>query len=177
MKDGEINELYTERLMLRPLTASDSDDLFGARRDEEVMAYWNGPPDANPAETAAVTELLLAEMRSGASIYWAIRRSEDEAFVGVCDLSEIRQGESADVGLMLLRKFWELGFGGEVIRCLLSRAKSLGLKRVTARIHCENVRSKLLLLRAGFQIVDEMPGYEIRPGVFRDCLRLESQLV
>jgi len=173
----QMNELHTNRLILRPLAPSDSNELFVARSDDEVMAHWDRPPDAKPAETAAVTGILLAEMRSGTSIYWAIRRSEDEAFVGVCDLSEIRQGESADVGFMLLRKFWGLGFGGEVIRCLLSRAKSLALKRVTARIHCENVRSKLLLLRAGFQIVDEMPGYEIRPGVFRDCLRLESQLV
>jgi ribosomal-protein-alanine N-acetyltransferase len=171
-----MNELHTERLMLRPLAASDSNDLFAARCDEEVMAYWDGPPDANPAETAAVTELLLAEMRSGTSIYWAIRVREDETFIGVCDLSEIRHGESADVGFMLLRKFWGLGFGGEVVRCLLSCGKSLNLKVVTARIHSGNARSRLLLLKAGFQIVDEIPRYEIRPGVFRDCVRLEINL-
>jgi [ribosomal protein S5]-alanine N-acetyltransferase len=171
-----MNELRTERLMLRPLAASDSNDLFAARCDEEVMAYWDGPPDANPAETAAVTERLLAEMRSGTSIYWAIRVREDETFVGVCDLSDIQHGESADVGFMLLRKFWGRGFGGEIIRCLLSHAKSLSLRYVTARIHSGNIRSRLLLLNAGFQIVDEMPRYEIRPGVFRDCLRFKSQL-
>ena len=162
--------------MLRPLAASDSTDLFAARGDEEVMAYWDGPPDANPAETVAVAGLLLAEMRSGTSMYWAIRLRNDETFIGVCDLSEMRNGESADVGFMFLRKFWGLGFGSEVLCCLLSHAKSLGLRLVTARIHSGNVRSRLLLLRAGFQIVEEMPGYEIRPGLFRDCLRFESRL-
>jgi [ribosomal protein S5]-alanine N-acetyltransferase len=171
-----MHELHTARLMLRPLAASDSNDLFAARRDEEVMAYWDGPPDENPAQTAAVTELLLAEMRSGTCIYWAIRLRADETFVGVCDLSEIRHRESADVGFMLLRKFWGRGFGGETIHCLLSHAKSLSLKFVTARIHSGNARSRLLLLKAGFQIVDEMQGYEIRPGVFRDCLRFEFPL-
>ena len=171
-----MNELRTERLMLRPLATSDSDDLFAARGDREVMAYWDGPPDASPAETTAVTEHLLAEMQSGSSRYWAIRFRSDEAFVGVCDLSEIRHGESADVGFMLVRKFWGSGLGGEVVRCLLSQARSLGLKTVTARIHSGNLRSQTLLLKAGFQIVDQMPRHEIRPGVFRDCLRFEYQL-
>jgi RimJ/RimL family protein N-acetyltransferase len=43
-----MNELYTERLMLRPLAASDSNDLFAARCDEEVMAYWDGRPTRIP---------------------------------------------------------------------------------------------------------------------------------
>ena len=170
-----MNELHTGRLLLQPLGALDSTELFAARRDAEVMEYWDGPPDTDPAETAAVVALWLAEMRSGASLYWAIRLRADQSFAGVCDLSEIRKGESADVGFMLLRKFWGVGLGSEIVRCLLSHAQSLGLKSVTARIHSGNLRSRRLLLSAGFEIVDEMPGYQVRPGVFRDCLRLEAQ--
>ena len=57
-------------------------------------------------------------------------------------------------------------------RGLLSHAKSMGLQTVTARIHSANRRSELLLSKLGFQLVNEMPRCEIRPGVFRDCLRL-----
>ena len=77
---------------------------------------------------------------------------------------------------MLLRNCWGVGYGTEILRCLLSYAKSLGLKVVTARIHRENARSWSLLLRAGFQPVGEMPGREIRPGVFRDCIRFQATL-
>jgi ribosomal-protein-alanine N-acetyltransferase len=170
------NELSTERLILSPLVAADSNDLFSARGDGEVMAHWDALPDATQAETAAVTRLLLAEMESGISMYWTIRLRDKATFVGVSDLSEIRRGKSAELGFIIAREFWGLGFGSEVGRCLLSRAKAIGLQTITARIHSGNTRSELLLSKLGFEIVEEMPRYEIRPGTFRDCLRLEYKL-
>jgi len=166
--------LHTKRLILRPLAESDSDDLFGARGDGEVMEFWDGPRDATCSETAAVVGLLLAAVHSGTARYWTIRLRPGEIFAGVCDLSEIRDGESADVGFMLLREFWGSGVGQEVVRCLLTHAKSLGLRLVTARIHSGNTRSRLLLARAGFQLVESIPNCEVRPGVFRDCLKFEA---
>lgn len=109
-------------------------------------------------------------------MYWAIRLRGEGTFVGICDLSDIKPGESADVGFMLLRRFWSLGFGAEVLRCLLSHAKPLGLTAVTARIHSGNERSQRLLLSAGFKIVTELPQYEIRPGVFRACSTFQREL-
>jgi len=63
--------LDTPRLILRPLTASDSADLFAARSDDEVLAFWDGPPDADFSETAAIVSLLLADGEK--------RRSRDRA--------------------------------------------------------------------------------------------------
>jgi RimJ/RimL family protein N-acetyltransferase len=80
------------------------------------------------------------------------------------------------LGFMLLRSFWGLGFGTEVVGWLLEFAKSLGLKLVTARIHAGNTRSERLLLRTGFHLIEVASNYEIRPGVFRDCLRFEVTL-
>jgi len=59
-----MDTLRTERLILGPLTPSDSEELFAARRDQEVMAFWDGPPDTTPSETAAIVELLLAACAS-----------------------------------------------------------------------------------------------------------------
>jgi ribosomal-protein-alanine N-acetyltransferase len=168
--------LHTQRLVLRPLAASDSDDVFEARRDRDVMAFWDGRPDTTRAETSAIVGLWLDDVASGAAEYWTIRLRTDESFVGVCDLSEIRDGQSADAGFMLLRRCWGSGFGSEAVRCLLSYARSIGLRVVTARIHHQNTRSRSLLLRTGFQFVDDLPRYEIRPGVFRDCVRFEIKL-
>ena len=171
-----MDTLLTERLILRPLTESDAMDLFGARGDAEVMEFWDGPPDATHSETIAITHILLSHALSGAATYWTIRLAHDGSFAGVCDLSEIRNGESADIGFMLLRRFWGLGIGNEVVGCLLEFAKSLGLRLITARIHAGNTRSERLLLRTGFHLVQAISNYEIRPGVFRDCLRFEATL-
>ena len=171
-----MDTLHTQRLILRPLTESDAMDLFGARGDAEVMQFWDGPPDATRSETIGIVDILLSDVLSGAARYWTIRLGHDGSFAGVCDLSEIRNGESADIGFMLLRKFWGVGFGNEVVGCLLAFAKSLSLKLVTARIHVGNTRSQRLLLRTGFRLVEVLSNYEIRPGVFRDCLHFEATL-
>ena len=168
--------LHTERLIFRPLAQSDAKELFEARCDPEVMEFWDAPPDATWSETLAVVDIFLSDARSGAAKYWTIRRRGDESFVGVCDLSEIRIGESADIGFMLVRRHWGVGFGGEIVRCLMEVAKSVGLKLVTARIHSGNARSRSLLLRTGFQLVQVVSNYEIRPGMFRECLRFEGTL-
>ena len=171
-----MDVLHTQRLILRPLVESDATDLFSARGEAEVMEFWDGPPDAMLSETIAIIDILLSDVRSGAARYWTIRLGQDDSFAGVCDLSEIRNGESADIGFMLLRKFWGVGFGNEVVGCLLEFAKSLSLTLVTARIHVGNTRSQRLLLRTGFRLVEVLSNYEIRPGVFRDCLRFEAML-
>ena len=168
--------LNTERLTLRALAQSDAKELFGARADSVVMEFWDAPPDATWSDTLAVVDLFLSDVRSGTAKYWAIRRRGDESFVGVCDLSEIRSGESADIGFMLVRRHWGVGFGGEVVSCLMEFAKSAGLKLITARIHCGNARSRMLLLRMGFHLVQVISNHEIRPGMFRDCLRFEAML-
>jgi RimJ/RimL family protein N-acetyltransferase len=60
-----MTTLLTERLVLQPLTALDSRELFAARGDREVMAFWDAPPDATHLETTSVLERLLAEMETG----------------------------------------------------------------------------------------------------------------
>ena len=171
-----MDTLHTERLILRPLARSDARDLFSARCDAEVMEFWDAPPDATCSETIAIIDLLLADVLSGVARYWAIMLRSQGCFAGICDLSDIRSGESADLGFMLLRRYWGAGFGKEVVSCLLEFAKSLGLKLVTARIHAENARSRSLLSGTGFQLVQMVRDCEVRPGVFRDCLRFEATL-
>jgi RimJ/RimL family protein N-acetyltransferase len=40
-----MDTLHTQRLIPRPLTESDAMNLFGARRDAEVMEFWAGGRD------------------------------------------------------------------------------------------------------------------------------------
>jgi [ribosomal protein S5]-alanine N-acetyltransferase len=150
--------------------------FFEVRGDPEAMAFWDWPADANPAETCAVIERLLADVASAEALFWTMRLSSDGSFVGLCDLSEIQASKSAEIGLLLVRRFWGIGLGGEAVAWVLQQAKAMGLKTVCARIHGANHRSARLLERAGFKLEGTAPGIEIRPGVFRDCKRFEIML-
>jgi ribosomal-protein-alanine N-acetyltransferase len=168
--------LTTKRLILNPLAPKDADDLFEVRGDPEAMAFWDWPHDASPAVTAQVIEQLLRDVAAGEAHYWTVRLRSDGTFVGLCDLSEMQPTQSADIGIMCVRRFWGLGFAQEAIACVLAHARALRLKSVHARIHSDNARSARLLQRARFSEVETIRDFEIRPGVYRDCKRFERLL-
>ena len=140
------------------------------------MAFWDWPHDENLAATESAIELMLRDVASGKARYWTLRLGSDGPFVGLCDLSDIQAGHSADIGFMLERRFWGAGLAREAVACLMEHARSLGLKTITARIHSGNHRSAHLLQYCGFVEVETLPDYEIRPGVYRDCKRYEVNL-
>src|SRR5262245_47938109 len=166
----------TKRLILNRLAPQDAHDVFEVRGDPEAMAFWDWPADASPAVTATMIEQMLSDVASGQARYWTVRLRSDASFAGLCDLSEMQAHQSADIGFMIVRRFWGLGLGQEAVACVLDQARALGLKSVRARIHSENERSGRLLKRAGFKEVEAIPGFEIRPGVYRSCKRFEMVL-
>ena len=44
-----MTEIKTERLLLRPMRASDLDGLFAVFSDARAMQYWSKPPMTDPA--------------------------------------------------------------------------------------------------------------------------------
>src|SRR5579859_5863139 len=93
--------LETERLRLVPLVAEDAQYIFPLMRDAEVMAFWDMPESDDPDLIESIVEGQVEEMARGRAVYWAMR-APDDAFLGVCDLSEIdRRHHRAEVGFLL----------------------------------------------------------------------------
>ena len=169
-------DLSTRRLILKHLTSGDAHDILEMRGDPEVMAFWDWPPDASPADAEAAVEHMLRDVASGGAFYWTARLRSDASFVGLCDLSDVQAHESADIGFMFARSRWGLGLAHEAVSSVLEHARALGLKSVHARIHSQNTRSARLLERTGFRVIETIPAFEIRPGVHRGCTRFDLAL-
>ena len=168
--------LLTERLALDPLSQDDALDVFEARGDPEVMAFWDWPADHNPDVTRQMIVQMLQEVDAGRARYWTIRLRDDRSFVGLGDLSELGSSPSADLGFMLARRWWGSGLAREAIVCVLKYARTLGTTSVHARVAEQNERSVRLLQRVGFVAIKPLPHFEVRPGVFRDSQRLQKIL-
>ncbi len=83
-------------------------------------------------------------------------RSEDSGIVGVCSLSQIFLGnlQHAFLGYWIGASYSGQGYMTEALDLLLSYAfETLRLHRVEADIQPENVYSKALVARIGFQMV------------------------
>jgi ribosomal-protein-alanine N-acetyltransferase len=156
--------------------AQDASELFEVRGDPDAMAFRDWLPNATPEMTPVVVDQLLKNAVSGNALFWTIRFRREASFVGLCDLSEIQPCQSADIWFLIVRRLWDQGLAHEAVACLLQYAHESGLKSAHARIHSGNERSERLLKRTGFRLIEEIPDYEIRPGIHRNCKRFEIAL-
>lgn len=162
--------LETERLRLQPLVASDAGHMFPLMGDPEVMAYWDVSEIDDPDLVNEIIAAQVQGMAAGRALHWAMRRLDDDAFVGTCDLSEIdRWHRRAEVGFMLGRDAWGNGYALEAMRTVVAFAASVGLRRLTARTHLGNRRSEALLEKLGFEEEGLLRGHILRDGKRRDC--------
>lgn len=74
--------------------------------------------------------------------------------------------DEAEIGYMLLPKYWGKGFGSEIVNSLVNRAKNTGIKKIIAIIDPENSVSRKILTKLGFISetigdIDGLPGEKL----------------
>ena len=161
-----MTDFSAARINFTPFSLADAEGLFLIRGDAEAMRHWDWPADKTPAETGFVARQMLEDVNAGTARIWTVRLEKGE-FVGVVDLSEIANGE-ADLGFMICRDYWGKGLAFGACTLALLNARAMGLHRLRARIHADNLRSRKLLLRLGFSPV-EARDMEVRPGIVKRC--------
>jgi ribosomal-protein-alanine N-acetyltransferase len=162
--------LETERLVLRPIELGDWRVVYPIMSDPVVMAHWDSAEVDDPVVVQQMIQAQVEDIAEGIAWYWAVELAADRAFLGACDLSEIdwrhRRGE---VGFLLAKPAWGLGYGVEAMRAVVDHAAGLGLKRLWARAHAGNDRSERLLHALGFEDEGYLRGHIQRAGERRDC--------
>ena len=69
--------------------------------------------------------------------------------IGECSLT--KQGDSAEIGFMLLPKYWLQGYGKETVTSLIEIARDMKLKKLTATTDARNKAAIRLLEKCGFK--------------------------
>ncbi len=155
--------IETERLVLRPIQASDAAGLHEAFCDPAVMRFWNGLPSANRAETAdRVARAVGGDPSSRAS--WALLRRGDDRAIGMVNYHH-RDIPNArlEIGYMLAAAHWRKGYMAEALTGFLGHCfGALEAHRVEAGIEPENRASRALL---------ESIGFLCEGGPLRQCAR------
>ncbi|MFY8141403.1 MAG: GNAT family N-acetyltransferase [Caulobacter sp.] len=162
--------LETERLTLSPVTPEDSALIYPVMADPEVMAHMDVAAMDDPDMTLAFIEGRVGEMERGEALYWSVRLSDDNRFVGSVDLTDIdRRHHRAEIGFVLARPVWGQGFGYEAVQAVLGHAATLGFRRLWARTQVGDNASEKLLTKLGFEVEGYMRGHVDRDGERRDC--------
>ena len=150
--------MYTERLILRPMTADDHAVLHAHWGAAEVQRFLF---DGAALPAAEITEAIEASTRDfGRAGYglWLIREKDHTDLVGTAGLRPME-----DLGLEIFYSLssgsWGRGYATEAARAVLDYALGpLGLREVLAEVDEGNTASIAVIERLGMIPFDVVPG-------------------
>jgi ribosomal-protein-alanine N-acetyltransferase len=160
--------LETERLILRPITMADAEDVFDYAKDAESNKYMPWPTHVTIADTIAYLEAIPKNHAARERLGFAIARKPDGKFIGSCDFHTIVPNHHrVMMGYVLNRKYWGNGYMTETVRELIRFAfEDMGMHRVAATCDDDNIRSVRVMERCGMMLEGVFRDYEARHGMF-----------
>ena len=146
--------LYTERLLLAPLTEADAEVFSAYRSDPEVASYqgWEAPYSVDQARELITGSLALAVDAPG----WhqiGIRLKDTGELLGDCAYLLLQDDpRQAEIGVTLAPGYQRKGYAFEALHCLVGHLfNDLGLHRIRANIDPANASSAGVLRKLGFR--------------------------
>jgi RimJ/RimL family protein N-acetyltransferase len=155
--------LETERLVLRPLSMDDLDELARFVADPETMRYIGAGGTRTREQAQATLEAMIKSFESRGYGLLGVERKEDGALVGRCGLlvwdpetwtlTEDDDGPvEIEVGYLVGRDHWGNGYATEAATAVRDWALAeLRLERLIALIYPDNRRSIRVAEKLGME--------------------------
>ncbi len=158
--------LTGERLRLAPPTPEMLPDFIRWLADPEVTRYLGV---TFPPTLASEQEWFERMSKSGDDIIWAILLGD--AVIGVTGIHHInwRQRRAITGNLIGEKSEWNKGYGSEAVRLRTRYAfDELNLEKIQTAAFMENVGSRRVLEKAGYQQIGVARRHEWRHGKWHD---------
>lgn len=148
-----LQNIATERLILRPLEAADSEDIFQLRSNSEVIKYVNRPLSRFESEAVAFIKIITENVAKNQSAYWGIALPETNRIIGtICLWNLEAENFRGEIGYELMPAFQGKGYMQEAVKAVVDYGfNTLKLHTITAWFHSDNMASQKLLEKLGFK--------------------------
>ena len=179
--------LETSRLILRPITFDDLDNLVVLDSDPEVMRFING---GIPISRDAIAEKFLPYVTSYDERdnlgFWTIVEKSSQEFIGwiflrpEVDFELLRQLDLAEknaveLGYRIRKQSWGKGYTTEASQALISKSfNESDTQKIVAWALTENKASTRVMEKIGMKLQQE---YVVTADMLPDCNLLENSLV
>ncbi|AIQ50532.1 GNAT family N-acetyltransferase [Paenibacillus sp. FSL R7-0331] len=167
---GIIPTLYGARVSLRPLSAAHAAVLYEIWTHPAVGLWLDAPPLASAAEAEQLIELLLQMSREEESLRWSIVLPGGE-IIGSCGFNQwqLAGAYRGELGCELSPSCWGQGYMREALALLLEFGfVTMGLNRIEALCHPDNLRAAGLFRALGFSEEGIMRQYRHTASGFQD---------
>jgi RimJ/RimL family protein N-acetyltransferase len=147
-----MQEIETERLILRRFTFDDLDALFQVNSDPDVMKYIGDGKPQSKQQTRTRLETILSHWDKHGFGLCAVVHKPDAAVIGFCGLLFLDGTTEVEVGYRLGKAFWGMGLATEAVKVSLEYGfGKLGLDRIVAVVHPDNTASQKVLAKSGLR--------------------------
>jgi len=154
MNKTGTQRLETHRLILRPFTIEDAQDMFDNwASDPEVTKFLTWPAHSGVEVTRAVLTDWISRYSDNGFMNWAIEWKETGRVIGNISVVKLNENtEAADMGYCLGRAFWGQGIMPEALRAVMDFLFDMvGLNRVAACHDVKNPKSGRVMAKAGMK--------------------------
>ena len=146
--------LETTRLLLRPSTLADAQNLLILNSDPDVVRYTG---DGRLQNLFEAEELIKTKTIPQFNLYRMGRFStllKDGTYLGWCGLKYHPETDEVDLGYRFMKKYWGLGYATEAAKaCLEYGFSTLKLKKIIAQAMPDNKASIKVIQKLGMTFV------------------------
>jgi RimJ/RimL family protein N-acetyltransferase len=167
---GERPSLETERLLLRPFTLADANDVRRLAGKRAIADTTLNIP--HPYEEGMAEEWISTHQESfdqGKGVTFAVTARSDGALMGAISLMAVRAGHQAELGYWIGVPYWNRGFCTEAGHAVLRYAfQDMELLRVHCCHLSRNPSSGRVMQKLGMQYEGRRRQHAMRWGTPED---------
>lgn len=115
-------KIETHRTVLRLINEDDLDQVAELNLDPEVREFFPDGTQTKAQTREKIKEFMLFYEKYGLPCFVIFDKSSNE-FIGRCGFGSIKTGE-IEVGYLITRKFWGMGYASEALEALLDWSKT-----------------------------------------------------
>ena len=172
----EFPQLKSERFVLREVKEQDYLALFEIYSDEDAVKYQQMGAMKTIEQAQKAVQAFLQGFKNRKFIRWCIATKKNDTVIGLITLHHFDIWNSqSEIGFMLNKRYWGQNIMGEVAHEIIRFAFAIiGLHRIEALIHPNNIASIKLSEKLGFQIegLKKEAAYNKRTDEYEDRLIL-----
>lgn len=168
--------IETERLQLREFTLADAPYMLRQLNEPSFIENIadRGVRNVQQAEAYLQNGAMASYQNSGFG-FWAVIEKTSEQIIGMCGLVKRDDLPHPDLGYSYLPEYFGNGYAFEAAQACLQAAKTdFHLQNILAIVNTENIPSKKLLEKLGYQFQDMIALYENEPDLCLYAISLEG---
>jgi ribosomal-protein-alanine N-acetyltransferase len=135
----------TDRLIVRKLNETDSDDYYDMMGNPNVMSLVPRKIMSRKESDKHLKDFIDSDQNQSDTKVWGIELKDGNKFIGLCAFLKNNEDED-EIGYRLREKFWRKGFGTEITKGLISFGfEKMEMKKITADVDTNNLNSVKIL--------------------------------